>query len=133
MNHLIRYAILDPIFGDKGFRNEIIWGYERARPAEKQFKKVHDTILFYSKSDINIFNVQRVMSVRARKPVKRPDGTYSVVAGDADTKICPDWWSDIASFGTIMNSPERCGYPTQKPEALLERIIKASSDEGDIC
>lgn len=131
-NAYIRVYILDPIFGAGNFRNEIVWCYERARPAEKQFKKVHDTILLYSKSEQWTFNVQRVPSVRVRKPVKRPDGTYSPVKGDPNTKICPDWWTDISSFGTVMNAKDRIGYPTQKPEALLERIIKASSNEGDI-
>lgn len=121
--------LMDAIFGQKNFRNEIVWCYERARPAQKQFKRVHDILLFYSNSERFTFNIQRVASIRPRTPVKRPDGTYSEVS---DGKICPSWWADIPSFGTVMNAPERLGYPTQKPLALLERIIKASSNPGDV-
>ena len=119
INHWIR-CLMDDIFGYDNFRNEIIWCYEKARPTKYSFKKVHDHILFYQKKLHNKFNIQYVPRVR-KKDFKT----------DYEGKICPDWWSDIASFGTIMNAPERNGYNTQKPKALLERIIKASSNEGD--
>jgi len=119
INHWIR-CIMDDIFGYNNFRNEIIWCYEKARPTKYSFKKVHDNILFYQKKLHKKFNIQYVP--RARKKDFKTD---------YEGKICPDWWSDIYSFGTIMNAPERNGYKTQKPKALIERIIKASSNEGD--
>lgn len=126
-------VMMDEVFGMKNFRNEIIWCYEHSHPSSKQFKRVHDTILFYSKNNNWMFNVQTVESsigMKKRKPFKRPDGT--VWQPKYEGKICPDWWIDIPSFGTAMSSKERLGYPTQKPEALLERIIKASSNKGDV-
>jgi len=120
INHWIR-CIMDDVFGYNNFRNEIIWCYEKARPTKYSFKKVHDNILFYQKKLHKKFNIQYVPRVR-KKDYKT----------DYDGKICPDWWNDIYSFGTIMNAPERNGYKTQKPKKLIERIIKASSNEGDL-
>jgi len=129
--------LMDAIFGVKNFRNEIVWCYEKPRPAERQFKRNHDIILFYSRADSNkrVFNIQYIprkgeTKLTERMPVKRPDGTIwrPKYAG----KICPDWWNDIPSFATAMTAKERVGYPTQKPEKLLERIINASSNKGDL-
>lgn len=120
INHWIR-CIMDDIFGCDNFRNEIIWCYEKARPTKYMFKKVHDNIIFYQKKLHKKFNIQYVARVRKKDYKTEYDG-----------KICPDWWNDIASFGTVMNAPERNGYATQKPKALIERIIKASSNEGDL-
>ena len=129
--------VMDAIFGVKNFQNEVVWCYEKPRPAERKFKKNHDIIFFYSKTDTNkrVFNIQYIprkgeTELVERKPVKRPNGT--IWKPKYKGKICPDWWSDIPSFATAMTSKERIGYPTQKPEKLLERIIKASSNEGDI-
>jgi len=126
--------VMDSIFGNKNFRNEIVWGYAKPRPARKMFVRNHDTILFYAKSEDTQFNPQRMPNLRGefvmRKPLKRPDGTVwkpkekGVMAGS--------WWHDIPSFSTRMTARERTGYPTQKPEALLDRIIKASSNDGDL-
>ncbi len=126
--------IMDAIFGNTNFRNEIVWGYERPYSGTLQFRKNHDTILFYSKSRKWIFNPQRVPlmdgTFELPKPFKRPDGTIWRPQGPG--KEAADWWYDIPSFATLMTAKERLGYPTQKPLALLERIIKASSNEGDI-
>lgn len=125
--------MLDSIFGPKNFRNEIIWCYERAHPAHKMFKRLHDTILFYSKSKKWIFNMPRMPFKDGswkRNDVKRPDG--KIWKQKEKGKACPDWWTDIASFATRMSAKERVGYPTQKPEALLKRIIEASSNRGDV-
>ena len=120
INHWMR-CIMDDIFGYDNFRNEIIWCYEKARPTKYSFKNVHDHILFYQKKLHKKFNVQYVERKRKKDFKTEYDG-----------KICPDWWTDIVSFGTCMNAPERNGYATQKPKALIERIIKASSNEGDL-
>ena len=125
--------LMDAIFGEKQFRNEIVWCYERAHPAMKQFKRVHDTVFFYSKGNRWTFNqirVPRKDGTMSGRTFKRPDG--SVYVSTEEGKLCPSWWTDIPSFGTAMSSSERLGYPTQKPLALLERVITASSNPGDI-
>ncbi len=133
-DHYVK-ILMDEIFGENNFRNEIVWCYERAHPASKQFKKIHDIVLFYSKSDNYIFNIQYLPrsgdnDLRARAPKKRSDG--SVWVPSYEGKIAGDWWVDIPSFGTAMTSKERMGYPTQKPEKLIKRIIEASSNKDDI-
>ena len=122
--HAVHYIKIemDRIFGkgdiNKGiecFRNEIIWCYTFGATGKKQFSRKHDNILFYSKTNKWIFNNKEVL----RK------ATSAWANGKMITM--QDWW-DIPSI----NNKERLGYPTQKPEALLERIIKASSNPGDI-
>ena len=125
--------LMDAVFGASNFRNELVWCYERARPAKKQFKRVHDTIMFYSAGrgwNFNPIMVPRKDGSRTDRTFKRPDGT--LYRSSCKGKLCPSWWADIPSFGTAMSSRERLGYPTQKPIKLLERIIKASSSEGDL-
>ena len=133
MSHFLK-LLMDVIFGHENFRNEIVWGYEKPRSARKIFRRNHDTIFFYSKSGKWTFTPQRVPTLEGkfekRKPFRRPDG--SVWLPKEPGKQAGSWWYDIPSFATRMTAKERMGYPTQKPLALLERIIKASSNEGDI-
>ena len=116
--------LMDEIFGKENFRNHIIWTYNSGGGSPKRnFSKKHDDILFYSKSNNNIFNIQRLpyQSVISKKSKElfHPDG-----------KMMGDSWNDVNRLTTT--AKERTGYPTQKPEKLLERIIKSSSNEGDI-
>ncbi len=135
VGHYVK-LLMDEVFGQENFRNEIVWCYEKPRPAEKQFKRNHDIILFYSKDPTNwIFNTQYVPrkgeeKLTKRKPKIRPEGT--IWEPKYEGKICPDWWNDIPSFATAMTARERVGFDTQKPEALLKRIIKASSNPGGL-
>ncbi len=132
MSHYIK-VIMDDIFGKLNFRNEIIWAYKGASEAKKSFPAKHDDIYFYAKSERTGFNFDAI-----RVPYKEGNKKASVW-GDGEiyeknplgTK-CLDWFEDIPSFMTASQSKEKTGYPTQKPETLLERIIKASSNEGDI-
>ena len=128
-----RRPLRDGVFGKDNLRNEIAWCYEKPRSASKIFRQNHDTIYFYSKSDKWTFTPLRVPlldgSFEYRKPFKRPDG--SVWHPKEKGKQAGDWWYDIPSFATRMSAVERTGYPTQKPIALAERIIKASADPGD--
>ena len=125
--------VMDAIFGPDNFRNEIIWGYNKPRPASLRFVRNHDVILFYA-GEGHTFNPQRVPTMdgkfEMRKPFKRPDGT--LWEPKAPGKLAGSWWYDIPSFATRMTAKERVRYPTQKPTALLERIIKASSNPGDV-
>jgi len=122
--------VMDSVFGKENFRNEIIWHYFLGGKAKRFFARKHDSIFFYNKSDRWIFNYREVERRLFKKPslgshkeiVERNGSWYSKVGMD-------DVW-DIP--GVFNLSKEHLGYPTQKPEALLERIIKASSNEGDI-
>ncbi len=102
--------LMDAVFGPEKFRNEIIWHYGLGgRAPSDRFSKKHDVILFYAKTDDVVYT----------KPVVNDE-----TAGRVD-----DVW-DIPALAPTAN--ERLGYPTQKPEMLLERIIRASSREGDV-
>ena len=132
-SHYIK-ILLDRMFGRQNFRNEIVWGYDKSRPAPRWFARNHDTIFFYTKSDDWTFNPQRVPTLSGkfelRKPVKRTgqDWWYPTLPG----KKAGDWWYDIPNFATAVASKERCGYPTQKPVKLLQRIIAAATNENDV-
>ena len=136
-NAYIRVEILDKIFEYDNFRNEIVWAYTGpSSPGMKNFPRKSDTIYRYTKSDKWTFNQIRV-------PYKDPNQTLrKAMDGGAGIGIeevkkyrkrgkpIENWWVDISPVGR--SRKERIGYPTQKPEKLIERIIKASSNEGDI-
>lgn len=127
--------ILDDIFGKANFRNEISWCYTGASNVERYFPRKHDNVLWYAKSLNAIFNNDSV-----RIPYKklnkqgnrawRADENERIKAQLEIGKLVEDYWTDIAL--AIRSAIEYLSYPTQKPEALLERIIKASSNEGDL-
>jgi adenine-specific DNA-methyltransferase len=124
---------MDEIFGRENFRNEIVWCYRGGGVPEKGFARKHDVILFYSKTENFIFNPQYVTYSEASQRLIEARGGVSIDGRPRDLERgahAPDWWSDINSLQTW--SSERLGFPTQKPERLLERIILASSNEGDI-
>ncbi len=187
-------VLMDRIFNDSNFRNEIVWprtyAHSDSKQGAKAFGRIHDTILFYSKSVNNTWNTQyrpyeqdyiektfkqrdeegrryQTVTLTASKPggdtefewhgIRPPNGrywAYSKANLDKmekegkivflksgiprlkkyvdDTPGVPiqDVWSDITRMSTFSN--ERTGYPTQKPVALLERIVSASSNKGDI-
>jgi len=140
--------VLDAVFCAKGgdFRNEIIWGYTAPSAAKKDFPRKHDVIFRYTKSGIFLFNADSVRIpysekfMERRKYAEGKSGIYAEKSSGRDEndtkefskgKIPPSWWTDIKSGGQIPRK-ELLGYPTQKPEALLERIIQVSSNEGDL-
>lgn len=133
-SHHLR-CLMDEIFGADYFRNEIIWHYRTGNISTKQFQRKHDNILFYTKSEDHYFKVQQVKEYyfclygSSFKPSflgpndgEDENGLYKI--NDVD-----DVWNISAVF-TLSN--EHIPYPTQKPEALLERIINASSQPGDL-
>lgn len=131
--------VMDQIFGGGNFRNEILWCYSGPARATRYYAKKHDAILFYTKGDDYTFNVQRTpydpATIARRRHAETSKGGIkfqgmSEEALDAG-KALSNWWTDIPSGGQISRK-ERTGYPTQKPLSLLERIIKASSNEGDV-
>ncbi len=124
-------ALMDLIFGKDKFRNEIIWCYTGPSNTKRWFPQKHDNIFWYSMGDNWTFNWEAI-----RVPyVKLETGETSGIFKQATTldpagKVPEDWWSKFSPVGRIER--ERLGYPTQKPLALVERIIKALSDEGDL-
>ena len=134
--------VLDSIFDKNNFKNEIIWCYSNSGRTKKNFAKKHDVILLYSKSDKYHWDYSIPISQKyLNSHYKQVDskGQKCRIRIDAGKEriyypntgmTCNDWWSDIPSLNS--QAKERKGYPTQKPIALLQRIIKASSKEGDL-
>lgn len=137
--------LLDEIFGPENFVNEIIWAYRSGGRSTRYFPRKHDNILLYRKSRHMYFDIRAVGKPRGperRNHMKRAvdaEGrvSYSIRSAGReyvyheDGLIYPgDVWDDIEHLH--QRDPERTGYSTQKPEALLERIIKASSRPGDL-
>jgi site-specific DNA-methyltransferase (adenine-specific) len=126
INHWIR-DILDSTFGYNNFRNEIIWHYNSAPRKKGCFGNRHDTILRYSKSDIFTFNDD---VVREPYALSAPRGYEKEKYYHPLGKVLGDVWQ-INMLGQN-DKTERVGYDTQKPLSLMDRIIKASSNEGDL-
>ncbi len=127
--------LMDKEFGESHCINDIAWCYRGGGVPSKGFARKHDTILFYAKGDPRkiTFNTQYVPYSEASQALVASRGGTSIDGKKRPLSRgahMPDWWSDINSLQTW--SPERLDYPTQKPEALLERIIKASSNDGDV-
>ena len=125
-------AMMDGIFGRRNFRNEIVWGYAGGGLPRNDFPRKHDTLLRYSKGDEVTFNVERKPYGSHNTTGRRATdhgGKRSLNYNPKGTPI-NDWWVDIKPL--INWDSERVGYPTQKPLALYERIIKVSSNPGDI-
>lgn len=141
VGHYIK-IILDDIFGKENFRNEIVWCYTSASNVKKDFAKKHDTILRYSKTDNYLFNLKDILIPYNEKTLenykKGLKGSGYTGDGEAketilkDGKIPEDWWNFAITARFPIDGVKRVGYPTEKPLALLERIIKASSNEGDL-
>ncbi len=144
MSHKAR-MLLDEIFGESNFMNEIIWAYRSGGRATRCYPRKHDTILFYRKSKKVLFNIKAVGTPRGperRNHMKRfidEDGRigFSIRSNGKtytyyeDSLIYPsDVWSDIEHLQ--QKDRERTGFLTQKPEALLKRIIAASTEPGDL-
>jgi site-specific DNA-methyltransferase (adenine-specific) len=139
--HYIK-VVMDSIFGATHFRNEIVWCYTGPSNTKHDFPRKHDVIFRYVKDAGWTFNADkvRVPYKKSLDAAKARTGIFEVAEYDnldekfeemdKKGKIPEDWWSDITPVGRI--KAEVLGYPTQKPKALLERIIKVSSNEGDI-
>ena len=135
--HIGHYVkiLLDEIFGEDNFRNEIIWGYRTGGTSKSCFAKKHDTLLYYSKTEDRVFNLQYYRSYQEKKynfNAKYPELWDEEKKKWYHNSICRDVWEDINVIGTEADGSESLDYATQKPEALLERIINASSNEGMI-
>jgi DNA modification methylase len=132
--HASAYArlILDEIFGPDRLLNEIVWVYHGPSPIRSAFNRKHDTILVYTKSEKYTFNVDDIRQpynpVTIRTFQSSRKAGFGKVPDLKRGKVPEDWWY----FPVVARLHlERSGYPTQKPEALLERIIRASTNPGD--
>jgi len=127
--------VLDVIFGKKNFQNEIIWHYRRWTGSANKFLGMHDTLLFYTKKSSGYtFNPQ--YTAYTEKSLKRKQNYHTRIKND-DVYVTSVNKKGVKENDVwlipVINSQakERLGYPTQKPEALLEKIIQASSKDGD--
>lgn len=131
-SHYLR-TLMDAVFGVENFRNEIVWFYRRWAATASRFQRMHDTILFYAKTPDAVFNVQHVPTSETRTFMTSGDNTDTDVnQGERRRQIIVE---DADVFEIPILNPqakERLNYPTQKPEALLERIVRASSNPGDL-
>jgi len=138
-------SLLDSVFGKNNFVNEIAWCYDTGGRANNHYPKKHDTIFLYAKNiSKKIFNDDAVRTSRDTSTMHEPilkdkHGKHyqrNIKNGKEyryylDKGVLPnDYWIDIQALNPA--AKERTGYPTQKPLALLRRIILASSNEGDI-
>lgn len=133
--HADAYArlLLDEIFGADHMLNEIIWAYHGPSPIRRAFNRKHDTILAYVKGEHYTFNVDAVREPYNKNTVKTfnasPKAGFGKVPDLERGKVPEDWWY----FPVIARlHSERTGYPTQKPIALLERMVLASSNPGNL-
>ncbi len=115
MSHYLK-LVMDAIFGRNQFKNEVIWHYGLGGSSNRMYSKKHDVVLLYTKSKEYYFDKPQIKA------------TSNMLKGKM--KGISDTWIDIPALNNM--AKERTGYPTQKPLKLLERIIKASSNEGDI-
>ena len=134
--------LMDSVFGRMNYRNEIIWCYTGpGSPGMRQFNRKHDTIHWYSMGESWTFNAA---AVRIRHHAKTKDNFKPGLRGSgfvegqydlAEGKIPESWWAQAKGNGLAIAARQKSqyvGYPTQKPLALLERIIRASSNPGDM-
>ena len=143
INHWMR-CIMDDVFGYQNFQNEIVWCYNTGGKQKEKFATKHDVIIFYSKSNIKTFNNVGIIrdtgvksfggkigvdeNGRKYQDKKHKDKYYRYYLDEP--KNAEDWWADFNNLHS--QSKERNGYDTQKPKVLIERIINASSKEGDL-
>jgi len=129
-------VILDELFQEVNFRNEIVWCYTGPSQSENYFPRKHEYVYFYAKSSSSIFNPQytshrsglhNIGQIFKDTDVKNKEYVREL---EKRGKEIEDWWIDI--WATERYRSELLNYPTQKPEALLNRIIKASSNPGDL-
>ena len=129
---------MDKIFGIDNFRNEIIWAYTSPSNTKKDFPRKHDNILRYTKTNFFVFNYNEIripysqesINRAKRKNIAVDNMKFEKIKLNELGKIPEDWWNDINI--TSHYPHQNIGYYSQKPIKLLERIVKASSNKGDI-
>lgn len=137
-------VLMDEIFGEGNFRNEIVWHYNKFAGKTTGFPLNHDTLYLYTKNKNPIFNkiripveqkrqqTARVWDSKLKKAVQQRDEDGNLIYYEQTDKAVDDTWLDIPLINPMAKERREVNYPTQKPEKLLERVIKVSSNEGDI-
>ena len=129
-SHYIKVE-MDKIFGNNCFQNELVWHYETGGASKQRFSRKHDVIFWYTRSaSAWVFNGDEIKVPRTEKAMQRAQNPIGARISANDTFKNPNDVLIIQQMNPMAR--ERIGYPTQKPEDLLEIIIKASSNEGDI-
>ena len=136
IDHWIR-CIMDDVFGYGNFRNNIIWQYNRWTATSKDFQKLHDCILRYTKTKSFTFNIEYKdytdgSKKRKENKLHRFKNGEKYLVTETKGVAQNDVWVDIPFLPPSCNERKKVGYKTQKPKALIERIIKASSNKGDL-
>jgi site-specific DNA-methyltransferase (adenine-specific) len=131
-------VLMDAVFGARHFQNEVVWYYRGGGVSKRRYGRRHDVLLFYSRGQEWTFNVDEVRTPYSPESAERLQYKAKSFRGD---KVYDQYEphplgkhpDDVWELQPVMPSAkERLGYPTQKPERLLERVIKASSSEGDV-
>lgn len=137
--------LCDEIFGESNFINDIIWSYQTGGRSKRYFSRKHDTILFYGKTPDRYFDITQVPSRRKKdhnnhmkRQVDEKGRSYrSIQSGgktytyyDDEPSYPDDVWTDVSQMQ--QRDPQRTGYPTQKPQMLLDRIIRCCTKEDDL-
>lgn len=122
--------LMDRIFGEDKFQNEIVWYYHTGGASKKRFQRAHDTLLFYTKGKEWTFNWEALEFRRTEKALQRARNPKGARIDKNDIYKIPEDVLEIQQMNPM--EKERMGYPTQKPEALLKPIILVSSNKGDI-
>ena len=136
-------VILDVVFGPGTFQNEVVWRYRRWPTRARRFQRMHDTLLYYSKSAGGEHTFETLYGYeKLAESTLKTFGTKKQLADFSSGHRKPSTTeeetsgpplSDVWEIGVIAASGrERTGWPTQKPEALLERVLRASSRAGDV-
>ena len=128
--HVVHYAkvLCDGIFGTERFQNELIWHYQTGGASKERFSRKHDSILLYSKDDHFYFDGKAIAIPRTPKAMKRARCPTGARIKATDTHKNPDDVLLVPALNPMAR--ERNGYPTQKPVALLETLIKALCPRG---
>ncbi|NLE69806.1 MAG: site-specific DNA-methyltransferase [Clostridiales bacterium] len=137
--------MMDEVFGEKQFRNQIIWSYQTGGRSKRYFSRKHDAILFYAKSDRHYFDITQVPVAKRgsrdnhlKRHVDEHGRSYrSIQSGGKkyiyydDEPVYPDdVWADVSQMQ--QKDPQRTGYPGQKPQALLDRMLLSTTKPGDL-
>lgn len=142
MGHYVK-IIMDEVFGKNKYKSEVIWKYFGPNSGNKNYPKKHDTIYFYTKSDAYYFDIDAIHVDYDEKAIRRydkidDDGRRYKIYNNSDGTIKKAYMNEgkpteVFEIPFVQGtSSERINYPTQKPEELLARIIKASTKEGDL-
>ena len=142
MGHYVK-IIMDEVFGKNKYKSEVIWKYFGPNSGNKNYPKKHDTIYFYTKSDAYYFDIDAIYVDYDEKAIRiydkiDDDGRRYKIYNNSDGTIKKAYMNEgkpteVFEIPFVQGtSSERINYPTQKPEELLARIIKASTKEGDL-